>query len=76
MNLAMNQILKGENIALLNAKANKNPAVRRGFCKCEKRFQKQVNLREIRGASEACDQNVCLYIAEANERSNEEVFQI
>ena len=30
----------------------------------------------VRGASEACDQNVCLYIAGANERSNEEMRRL
>jgi len=32
-------------------------------------------LDAIRGASELCDQNVFLYIAGANEHSNEEVRQ-
>ena len=34
-----------------------------------------IKLDAIRGASELCDQNVFLYIAGANEHSNEEVRQ-
>ena len=33
-------------------------------------------MNTVRGASEACDQNVCLYIAGTNERSNKEMYHL
>ncbi len=39
-------------------------------------MSRQIELTQsdaVRGASEACDQNVFVYIAVANERSNEEM---
>jgi len=35
-----------------------------------------TRLDAVRGESEACDQNVCLYIAGANERINEEMRRL